>query len=159
MLRAAPTIPMVPRTAEPQRLWALNGLSDSTAVSLEPWLDALAALPLDAWLRAGERCAQRDHAALAMTRACVRIEKVLAAHDLVVTAWFVRDAVETATWHVRRQAARQPRRVRAQLAVARMAAEWSALAIATQAWLDPDDLDALLGVFERPVKLIESATA
>lgn len=159
MRRRAPSIPMPACADEPRALWALKGLPDTTAHNLERWIDALATLPIDAWLRAGNRCVQRDHTALTITRACGRVEKAIAAHELAVTAWFIRDMVETATWRVRRAAVRRPSRVRAELAVARMAAEWAALAIATQSWLDAADLDALLGPFERPGSVIESAPA
>jgi hypothetical protein len=49
--------------------------------------------------------------------------------------------------------------MRAQLTVGRMAAEWAALAMIAQPFLSADDLDALLGPFERPAALGESATA
>jgi hypothetical protein len=159
MLRSAPSIPMPARAAEARTLWALNGLPDTTARYLERWLDALAALPLDEWTRIGQQCVQRDHAMLAMTRACSRVETAIADHDLAVTAWLVRDAVETATYHVRRHAACQPRRVRAQLTVARMAAEWAALALATQPWLTAGDLNDLCAPFEYLASLRALATA
>jgi hypothetical protein len=150
---------MPARAAEPRTLWALNGLPESTARGLEQWLDSLGGLSLDEWMRVGEGCLQREHSMLAMTRACARVEKAIAAHELGVTAWLVRDLVETATHHVRRQGARRSRRTRSQLAVARMAAEWAALAMATQQFIGAADLDALCAPFERPVKQPESASA
>ncbi len=135
------------------------GCPTSTACGLERWLDSVGELTLTEWTRIGSECAQRDHALLAMTRACVRVENAIAANELAVMAWLIRDAVETVTDHVRRQAARQSRRVRSQLAVARMAAEWAALAMATQQFIAPADLDTLCAPFERLAKRGESASA
>lgn len=159
MLRSAPSIPMPARAVESRTTWALSALPQSTARGLERWLDALATLSLDEWMRIGDRCLQRDESTLAMARACARIEKAISAHDLAVTAWLVRDVVETATYHVRRQGACRSRRARSQLAVARMAAESAALAMAAQPFIAATDLDLLCAPFERPAAISESATA
>lgn len=143
MLRRLPSDPIPFRAPESRTLWALNGLPHTIARELEQWLDALGELPLEEWIRIGERCASREHEFVTTTRACRRVEKAIDQQKLEVTAWLVRDLVETATDHVRRDMARRPRRVRAQLAVARMAAEWAALAMACQASLQPADREVL----------------
>jgi hypothetical protein len=159
MPRSAPSIPMPARAAERRTSWALSGLPESTARGLERWLDSLGELTLAEWTRIGEQCMTRDQAMLAMTRACTRVEKAIATQELGVTAWLVRDMVETATFRVRQHAARRPRRVRSQIAVARMAAEWAALAIMTQQFIGATDLDTFCAPFERPAKVGESASA
>lgn len=159
MLRHTPSIPMPARAAEPPTLWALSALPELTARGLDRWLESLAELTLDDWMRIGDQCLGRDNDTLAVTRACARVEKAIDEHELAVTAWLIRDVVETATCHVRRAAARGGRRAHARLVVARMAAEWAALALATQRWLSASDLDALCAPFERARPREESATA
>ncbi len=127
-------------------LWALGTLPDSSAQRLEAWLDMLGELTLADWADIGRVC--EDPGVLAaMTRGCKAVESVVADRELDVTAWLVRDHVETVTHAIRVAAARQPRRRRARLAVARMAAEWAALSMAMDAWLAPADRDALRAPF------------
>jgi hypothetical protein len=158
MPRSAPSIPMPARAAE-RTCWALSGLPECAARGLERWLDSLDELTLAEWTRIGEQCTKRDQAMLAMTRACARVEKAIAAHELGVTAWLLRDMVETATSRVRQHAARRSRRVRSQIAVARMAAEWAALAMMTRQFIAAADLDTFCAPFERPAEVSESALA
>lgn len=133
--------------AQPQGLWTLQGLPPASAQRLERWLDTLATIPLAEWIRIGERCFSRDGALLTTTVACAHVERAIEEHELQVTAWLVRDLVETTVFGIRQAAARGPRRIRAQIAIARMAAEWAALAIATEAWITEADRDVLCGAF------------
>lgn len=146
------------RAAVSQTLWALNGLPEDGARDLEQWLDTLRELPLEEWIRIGERCASGDHGSLAAMRACTRLETAIAERELYVTGWLVRDLVETATYHVRREIRHQPRRVRQQLVAARRAAEWAALAMACGPWLQPADHNLLRAPFA-PSRARDSATA
>ena len=69
------------RAAVPQTLWALNGLPEDGARDLEHWLDTLRELPLEEWIRIGERCANGDHGSLAAMRACTRLERAIAERE------------------------------------------------------------------------------
>ena len=150
MFRRAPAGAMPERVAESRSLWVLRGLPQSTARDVELWLDAIAELPFDAWIHIAERYASADQAPLAMTRACKRVERIITDQGLEFTAWLVRDLVETATHHVRHSATRQPRRLRARLSVARIAAEWAALAKVCQPWLSYEDYELLCAPFAEP---------
>jgi hypothetical protein len=158
MLRRGQSNPLPARARESRSLWALNGLPRATARELEQWLDALRDVPLEAWIRIGDRCASREYD-LTTTRACRRVDRAVAEQELEVSAWLVRDLVETATDHLRHESSGRPRSVRAQIAVGRMAAEWAALAIACQTWLQPADRDLLCAPFARPARRQGSATA
>jgi len=159
MLRHGRSKSIPGRAAVSQTLWALNGLPEDGARDLEQWLDTLRELPLEEWIHIGERCASHEHASLAAMRACARLERAIAEHELDVTGWLVRDLVETATYHVRREMSHQPRRVRHQLVAARRAAEWAALAMACGAWLQPEDHNLLRAPFAPPSRARDSATA
>lgn len=150
MFRRAPSSAMIGHSAETRPLWVLNGLPHAAARDVEQWLEHIGQLSVDEWLRIAERCDSIDRAPLATTRACRRIERIIATEGLEFTAWLVRDLVESATHTVRHAASRQPRQVRARISVARVAAEWAALAKACQQWLSPAELDLLCGPFAEP---------
>jgi hypothetical protein len=147
MFRRAPSSATPGPCAESRVLWGLNGLPHPTGREVEQWIDALAEFSLDEWIRVAARCAGVEYATLPMTRACRRIERVVAEQGLEFTAWLVRDLVDSATYPVRRAAMRQPRRMRARIAVARMAAEWTALAKTCRPWLSPSDHDLVCAPF------------
>ena len=157
MLGRARSESMLERGTQSRTLWALNGLPPATVFDVEDWLDSLAELPLDGWLRIAERCAVSDQSSLPATRACQRIERLITDNGLEFTAWVVRDLVETATFPVRQAAGERPRIVRARLSVARMAAEWAALAKMCRPWLAPADHDLLCGLFAEPAPRHEPA--
>ena len=145
--------------AEVPALWTLDGVPVASARRLECWLDALATIPMTEWIRVGERCIHSRDALLTTTVACSHIERVVDAQGLHVTAWLVRDMVETTVFDIRQQAAHAPRRVRAHIAIARMAAEWAALAIATEAWIPRADLETMCAMFESIVSAPVDSTA
>lgn len=147
MFGRAPSGDVLGRGAQPRTLWALNGLPPVTARELEDWLDWLGDLPLHTWLRIAERCGAADYTSLPTTHACRRIERLIDEHSLEFTAWLVRDLVETATVHLRRSVSDRPRKLRARLSVARMAAEWSALAKMCRPWLAQAEHDLVCAPF------------
>ena len=138
------------RASDAQPLWVLNGLPAPTAREVESWIEQVGDLPLDSWIRIADRCSTADQPTLVLTRACKRIERVIADQGLQFTAWLVRDLVDGATHRVRLETARQPRRLRARLSMARMAAEWAALAKACRPWLSAEDHDLLCAAFDEP---------
>ena len=136
---------LLPATPAPAA-WMLDDLPVPSAQRLDQWLDALAALPMTEWTRIGDRCLDGDWA-LATSRARSHIERAIEMHQLHVSAWIVRDLVQTAVFDVRHQTLRAPRSIQRRTAVAVAAAEWAALAIAMEAWLDsPRRRDGLRAV-------------
>jgi hypothetical protein len=129
----------------PSTLWGLNGVPDRSARRLEQWLDVLAELTADEWIDIADRARSRD--ARGVSSACARVELAISAHELEVTAWFIRDLVETAVLRAHPLTLARSRRVRSQLAIARSATAWAALAHATAQWLAPSDHDLLLAPF------------
>jgi hypothetical protein len=131
----------------PGALRVLDGLPNESAFALERWLDALAELPLDRWIAAGRACARdmsgyRQHAARAL------LEAIVADQQIELTAWFIRDMVKTAAHATAIAASRANHSVRRDFAAARAAADWAALAIATQTWIPCADRDALCAPFD-----------
>ena len=128
-----------------ETMWGLDGLPERSAHALERWLQFLATLALDEWIVIGCRCKSRDGQAVAS--ACARVETAIADHRLDVAAWFIRDAVDTVAQIVRPQAVRRSRRAQSRLALALAAAQWAALAVATEQWLAPGDRASLCAPF------------
>jgi hypothetical protein len=131
----------------PSALRALDGLPNESAFALERWLDALAELPFDRWIAVGRACARdmseyRPHAARAL------LEAIVADRQIELTAWFIRDMVKTAAYAAAIAASRTSHSVRRDVAVARSAADWAALAIATQTWIPCADREALCAPFD-----------
>lgn len=145
--------------AQPQGLWTLYGLPPASALRLERWLDALHTIPTAEWIRIGEQRLCGDGALLTATSACSHIERAIEQQNLHVTAWLVRDSVETTVFGVRQTTANGPRRIRAHIAIARMAAEWAALAIATEAWIPRVDVETMCAPFETIAEALADSAA
>jgi hypothetical protein len=128
----------------------LDGLPAESASALERWLDELSTLPFDRWLDIGRACA-RDASGL-QQRATARalLDAIVADQRIELTAWFIHDMVRTVAHPASVAASRARRSERRDFAMARSAADWAALAIATQAWLPRADLDALRAPFDAP---------
>jgi len=117
---------------------ALDGLPAESACALERWLDALADLPVDRWIAVGRAFRdvsdRRENAT-----SCALLEAIVADQQLELTAWYIGDMVKTTS--------RATRATRRDFAAARSAADWAALAIATQTWLPRVDRDTLCTPF------------
>ena len=133
--------------ARSHALWTLRTIPPETVFELEDWLDSLGELSLDRWVSIAGCCATSDRASLPITRACQRVERAITEQGLEFDAWLVRDLVETATFRARQAASDRPRSVRARLSVARMAAEWAALAKLCRPWLPSADYELLCTPF------------
>jgi hypothetical protein len=131
------------RAAAPPRLWLLGDLDPAAARDLEQWLDDVARLPVQAWFRIADRCGAPDRPRLAVECACARLECIIAANRLELTAWLVRDLVDSTLFRIAHPGPRPSRADRARLCVARVAVERAALAIACRPWLPPSDVDLL----------------
>ena len=111
------------------------GLPASSADALDRWIDALDSFSLDDWLRAAQSGDAQPHSMRDAARHAVG--EAIANHSLEVTAWFVRDMIVTAACRSTLRGAIHTRGIRRGLVDARSCAEWAALAIATQTWLQP----------------------
>lgn len=130
-------------------LCALDGIPTERVREVERWLDLLAELPLSEWLSASRAIARCDHENVRAAR--TRLTDAMDDHHLALTAWFIRDHVATSA-HSQTLAARAARRaVRREFAIARGAAEWTALAIALVEWISSDDFDLLCRPFARSI--------
>jgi hypothetical protein len=138
----------------PMRL--LDGLPHESEWALARWLEALSELPVDAWLVAGEPRFTLTNPARD------RMESVLHEQHLELTAWFIRDLVATSSHRAASAARRLPRAAQRRFSAARSAADWTALAIATQSWLSDAECDALCAPFDsviprRPRPLVQAS--
>lgn len=129
-------------------LEALDGLPAESATALERWLDALAELPLDRWIAVGRAYARDRSSRQRAATSSALLEAIVADQQLELTAWFIGDMVQTAAHAAATAASRSRRSVRRDFASARSAADWAALAIATEAWLPRVDRDVLCAPFD-----------
>jgi hypothetical protein len=139
-------------SAAQNALQALDGLPAESAVALERWLDALAELPLDHWIAVGRACVHHASDRQQRVTSSDLLEAVLADRQLELTAWFIGDMVQAATYAAATAASRARRSVRRDFREARRAADWAALAIATQTWLPRVDRDALCAPFDAAMR-------
>ena len=133
-------------------LQALDGLPAESAIAFERWLDGLADLPLDRWIAVGRACAHHASDRQQRMTSSALLEAIVADRRLGLTAWFIGDMVQTAAHAAATAASRARRSTRRDFAAARSAADWAALAIATQTWLPCVDRDALCAPFDTVMK-------
>jgi len=127
--------------------WALAGLSDGAAHQLEQWLDGLCNLTLDEWCAIGRACARQRATNADEGAALDALDDVIQRQRLALTAWYVRDLVNTAAYAARREAEHTSRARRRELSAAIAAAERAALAIALHPSLGAADSARLRGPF------------
>jgi hypothetical protein len=132
----------------PSAVRALDGLPAESASALERWLDALAELPLDRWLAVGQACTRDVAGRQRRVTSTALLEAIVSDQRIELAAWFIGDLVQTAAYPATRAAARARRSTQRDFAVARSAAGWAALAIATRTWLPRADHDALCAPFD-----------
>jgi hypothetical protein len=132
----------------PSAVRALDGLPAESASALERWLDALAELPFERWVALGQACTRDSGARQQRVTSSAILEAVVADQRIELAAWFIGDMVQTAAYAATRAAARTRRSTQRDFAVARSAADWAALAIATRTWLPRADHDALCAPFD-----------
>ena len=121
------------------------GLPASSADALDRWIDALDSFSLDDWLRSAESGNHQPHSMRDAARHAVG--EAITNHSLEVTAWFVRDMIVTTMCRSTRRDVLATPRIRRALADARSHAQWAALAIATQSWLQPAHVRLLCSPF------------
>jgi hypothetical protein len=127
---------------------ALDGLPVEAASEVEQWLDALAQLPPEHWFAVGRACASDVSGRRRRATARALLEAIVADQRIALTAWFIRDMVQTAAHSAAGAASRARPSARRDFATARSAAAWATLAIATQAWLPCVDRQALCAPFD-----------
>jgi hypothetical protein len=115
--------------------------------TVDAFIDALAALPFEQWLNVGR--ALQNPATARPTRSTARaiLEGVMAEQGQLVSAWYVRDGVDTAVFPATTVAASGTRPHRLLVAAAHGAAEEAALALMVGATLPAIDFDVLYAPF------------
>jgi hypothetical protein len=125
----------------------LTASADSALTQADAFVDRLVEIPLAGWVAVG-RSITNDRARLSVRRqACHRLDAILDQGALGLSAWGVRDAVETAGFLVSRSAPRWSRDERTMFAAAQVAAETAALALLARAYLSGGILRLLLSPF------------
>jgi hypothetical protein len=118
----------------PERRWELDAAHGCDVARCAAFLDQLEEMPPARWLEVGRRVLARDPAAQALASdAASGIDGIIRARRLGVTAWLVRDAVETAALLLRTGISEGDRALHT---AARRAAEQAALARLTRPWLE-----------------------
>lgn len=120
-------------------------------VLLQPdvFIDRLVELPARHWIAVGQSITN-DRACLSVRQqACEHLSAILERRALGLSAWRLRDAVETAACLVRRTSPRSSRHEGTMLATAHAAAETAALALLARADLPAEILKLLLSPFAR----------
>ena len=124
------------RRSSPRRPALLSGDEQRPVAEVSTLVDWLADLPLPLWLDIGRSVAS-DRLRLAVRGAAwEELQRAICAKELQITAWFVRDAVETAAFlagHSVRQWSPEDRRF---FAAAHGAVEASALALLARPFLE-----------------------
>jgi len=126
----------------------LDGLPAESAAALERWLDGLWSLPFDHWLDVGRAYARDASRQQRQVTARALLNAIVADRRIELTAWFIHDMVKTAAHPASTAASRAHRSEQRDFATARSAADWAALAIATQTWLPRVDRDVLCAPFD-----------
>lgn len=119
-------------------------------VAVHAFVERLAELPCETWLSIGEALMLRETDVSPRAAALSRLQHVLDEHHLLVRAWQVRDAVETAAWLVSHRHRHWSHRDRCAFAATHSAASAAALALLARARLQPGDLATLTAPFESP---------
>ena len=110
------------------------------------FVDRLAELPARAWIEIG-RARMSTPADDRHGIAFALLEATIGAHEMGVTAWYVRDAVETAAFLAASAMPRWTREERRAFVAAQGAAEDAALALLARSYLAQADFDLLFASF------------
>jgi hypothetical protein len=148
-MRPSCTISYRARVIRQELFSVFFGLPQHSADALERWLDSLYLLSRNDWLAIGRSDGIRAIPHSERDIACNAVSAAIADRGLQLTAWFVRDVIETAAWYavsIGASASRTSGRF-GQLDEARSHAEWAALAIATRSWLADGNFRLLYGPF------------
>lgn len=141
----------------PESVANLTPDDEPALVSVNAFVDRLAALTLDQWLDVGHRLVT-DHETLALRSTSWAImDATIADRRLGVAAWHVRDAVETTAYLASDAASRLSRRERRLFAGAHAAAEDAALAVLVREHLSLEDFAVLCKPFASPAESALSA--
>ena len=115
--------------------------------------DQLVALPLSTWLAIGETIASDRDGLPVRRNAWDTVDTAIADHGLGISAWYVRDTVDTAAFLVSRGTSQWSGRERRVFAAAHGGAEAAALALLARVHLSADVLNILLAPFVGSVAL------
>lgn len=136
------------RLALPRAIAELTPEDEPALAGVNAFVDQLVDLPASEWEAVG-RAVAADHAALLVRRAAwTAIDGAITDHGLGMTAWYVRDAVDTAAFLASRGVSRWSPDGRRMFAAAHGAAEVAALALLARTRLGADTLSVACAPFE-----------
>ena len=131
----------------PQRVADLTTLDEPALAAVNAFADRLADLPASAWLAVGRSAmANGSFYELRATPFAI-LEATINDRGLAVTAWHVRDAIDTSAYYASAPMRRSKSAERRVFAAAHAAAEEAALAILARPFLPSEDFDVLCAPF------------
>lgn len=116
--------------------------------TVNAFVDLLVGLPLAAWLDIGRSISSDREGLRARRDAWDQLDTTITAQRLGLSAWYVRDAVETAAFLASRCTPRWSAEERRMFAAAHGAAETAALALLARVHLSAETLGILCAPFE-----------
>jgi hypothetical protein len=119
----------------------------TSARAADAFIDRLAAQPLSRWLDLGRVLVSDRSGLRERQRAWRRVDSVIAAHALSVSAWYIRDAVDTIVFLCSCERQRWTGDERLALAAAHAAAEAAALSLLVQGLADEREVELLCAPF------------
>lgn len=135
------------RLAVPRVITELTPRDDSSREGVNIFVDRLAELPAPEWVRIGRIVASDAAAVPVRRRAWTIVDEAITTLCFAVTAWCIRDAVETAACLASRTAPEWSRDGRLMFAATHGAAEAAALALLVRAHVDRDSVGVLCAPF------------
>ena len=140
--------PRTGRLALPREVAELTPNNEPALEIVNAFVDLLAGLPVAAWLDIGRSIAS-DREGLPVRRdAWNQLDATIADQRLGLSAWYVRDAVETAAFLASGCMSRWTAEERRMFAAAQRAAETAALALLARVHLPAETLGILCAPFE-----------
>ena len=121
----------------------LSGHEQRPAAEVNAFVDWLAGMPLAVWLGIGRGVANERTRITARGVAWDELQRAICAHELQISSWFVRDAVETAAFLASHSVRRWSPEDRRFFAAAHGAAEISALALLARPFLELPHFESL----------------
>lgn len=122
---------------------ALTPIEEEALLSVDSFVDRLVELPLFMWLAIGIELMAEPEGLVVRQRAWCDVEAAIAEAGLGITAWHVRDAVETTACLVSRRQSRWSRAERCRFAATHGAADAAALALLAQPHIPAETLRVL----------------
>jgi hypothetical protein len=131
----------------PQRVTELTPADEPGLAPVDTFADEMSALPVEKWLEVGRTLVADEAAASRRATAIAALEATIDRRGLGVTAWYVRDAVDTGAYLASHAVPRWTSADRRIFAAAHGAAEDAALALLARDHVAPADFEVLFAPF------------